>query len=647
MLNELFRSSDLFTEFNDQVKSINVECAPTLASLSWSKQDDRRLLELVSRLGENRWNLIGKRLIRPSSQCRERYFSCLRPQLLRSHTEEAAGEIKHARTKVIQPDRLWCETGEATNSELYPVYVTNWKGVAEELPLTNNSAAVSHSQNAAETRHQYEQLSNRHRPTSPVRDKENCPLSGVGVRNSHFSQINAVKRKSAFHEVQDNHESNRCKQKSVVSLTLDSLGVGAIQKTNTRVYKPEPFDETQSKVNYISMPLLNQLSLKQPANPDRLTINLPCVPESSGAILTSRPVLRKAGALSSVIRKNRPTYKLKFTTPWSQRLVLQSALGENSPSIGSKESNLRGKTSFFSSAGPVTGLATGMIMDDLFSVQTPTKALSEADHLSFHLSSPPAVLRNLVTGSGSARYMGRTQKSYGDQTSARSYCTFLSSKVVERKPVCARLFDAPSNCASGTQDASGVCSSSVPTQSTSRSLISTSLGSLRPASDDAKCLAVLTAKATVWSKALNPVTSVVSSMPASTSTHIKAFENLPVSSPEFVFPALVTDRSRVFGTAHISPCKSLPPRPQIPPRQQPQLSSRRVVQIGFEDKWRRFALGTSKAHRMTIRMARQFLDDFKVFDSQLSKQIEVATNSPPHCNRLDSLLNVKPEPVDF
>ncbi|KAA0187091.1 hypothetical protein FBUS_09039 [Fasciolopsis buskii] len=635
MLSDLIRSSDLFTDFNDSAKRTRIESVPTLDSLNWSEVDDRRLLELVSRLGENRWNLIGKKLCRPSYQCQERYFSYLRPQF-RPHTEETM-EAGILQGKEIHSDRLWIETGRSDITN-HSVYGHCRERISKELPedfYTRDLAKVQH------------QSLNHRLGISPLRDQENHPFRRVGLQNSHFSQVNGAKRKPVFPEVPDNQQSNRSKQKCLVSPNFDSHTVDVIPKTNTTVCKPEPltgdqYDEPLG--SYTSMPLLSQLSLKQQSSRDRLTINLPCVPGSS-PLLTSRPVLSREDSFSSVIRKHRPTYKLKFTTPWSQRLVLQSSpLGRISPPKNTNEPAWRTKPSFYSHSGPVTGLPAGVIMDDLFSVQTPTKALSEADHLSFHLSSPPAVLRNLVTGNGSARYVGRTQKSEGEQMLVRSSSTRLSSKLVDTKPVCARLFDEPPGCGTATRDCSLICSSNVTTPSTSRSLIS-SLGSSRPVSDDAKCLALLTAKATVWSKALNPTVGVALRPPISKSIHTNTLERLSLSSSESALLPVIANRPRVFGAA--SPYKPPSLRLQIPPRQQPQLSSRRVLQVGFENKWRRFAFGTSQAHRLSIRMARQFLNDFKESGSHSDTQRALVNNSPSHCNRLDLLLNVKPEPAEF
>lgn len=48
-------------------------------------------------------------------------------------------------------------------------------------------------------------------------------------------------------------------------------------------------------------------------------------------------------------------------------------------------------------------------MDDPFPVQTPTKALSEADQLSFHLVSPPAVIGNLINSANGRLNPGAKQ----------------------------------------------------------------------------------------------------------------------------------------------------------------------------------------------------------------------------------------------
>ncbi|KAF7256673.1 hypothetical protein EG68_06677 [Paragonimus skrjabini miyazakii] len=291
----------------------------------------------------------------------------------------------------------------------------------------------------------------------------------------------------------------------------------------------------------------------------------------------------------------------------------------------------------------------GCHTEDHFFVQTPTKALSEADQLSFHLASPPAVLRNLVSGSSTARYVGFTQKPDSRRTPNRMRHLLCNSTTVNARSVCARLFEAPlsadnrSACASLERlaERSLLSSARINDLAISATLNSTGL-------NDANCLAVLTAKATAWNRAITPTsTPVPSAIPDNNfNTSLAGAANgrsqfggwTPVVNPQ-VQSGCDSDYSGTHKESFLIPLVPL----KVPPRMQPQLSTRRVVQIGYEDQWRRFALGASDTHRSSTRLARQFLRDLKSVSalSSPSWKSKSCKSVPP-----TSLFPVKPEPPD-
>ncbi|KAA3677968.1 uncharacterized protein DEA37_0008363 [Paragonimus westermani] len=419
----------------------------------------------------------------------------------------------------------------------------------------------------------------------------------------------------------------------------------------------------------ISVPLITQLSVPKASSPDRLTISLPCLSEnrfSQHRILpalspiaqrflffSAQPVLQSSSTLQSLLLRK------QFETTKSQLFptaLRTSSTVSNIPSLPvdttahcdvvrcrSKPAVLPHPVNALNSVG-VPGFHT----EDHFFVQTPTKALSEADQLSFHLASPPAVLRNLVSGSSTARYVGFTQKHDSRRTPSRMRHVLFNSTAVNARSVCARLFEAPLSADSRTTCASldRLAEQSLPSSARINDLaIAATLSST--GLSDANCLALLTAKATAWSRAITPTSTPVSpiipdkfsaSLASAAPTRGQLGGWTPVLNPH-VQSGCDSGYSGTYKESFLIPLAPL----KVPPRMQPQLSTRRVVQIGYEDQWRRFALGASNAHRSTTRLARQFLRDLKSASalSSSSYKSKSCKSIPP-----ESLFLVKPEPPD-
>ncbi|CAH8539918.1 unnamed protein product [Dicrocoelium dendriticum] len=158
-------------------------------------------------------------------------------------------------------------------------------------------------------------------------------------------------------------------------------------------FKAESSDSGFLHEGRLSLPVTSKSALK--SSPKRLTF---CIP------FPGRDPVQPPQKLSRISEKA-PT-----VTTCDKRVsndtVIRTSTALHDAIHPQVEPTVRSK----SAASSGTCDAPGHNTEETFLVQTPTKALSESDHLSFHLSSPPTVLGNLVTGNNTPRHLGFSQK---------------------------------------------------------------------------------------------------------------------------------------------------------------------------------------------------------------------------------------------
>ncbi|KAF5405318.1 hypothetical protein PHET_01209 [Paragonimus heterotremus] len=654
MPDEFTRPSGPLTCLKDVQGSLYLSNLKSVISVSsWSESDDKRLLEQVSRLGENRWSLIGRKIGRASSQCFERYFSHLRPKMPVHMVRSGIPSTTELVTPGARLSRQgWTDKEDSALLNLYRLYGPNWNAISRSLFTIT---CARRQRTSSEVQLRYEHILQSTLPFRSLGDKENRTPNNTVLRNSLLSWSGASRRKSkpdliTSPSADTLNSSKRLRLWCGTDITASGLKTSISDSSRSRK-APSP---EVSHGAPISVPLITQLSVPKASSPDRLTISLPCLSENRFCQHSTQPVLQSSSTLQSLLlRKQFETTKTHLLSTALRTSSIVPNIS-NPPVDNTAHRDLADcRIKPEASPHPVNSLNTvgvpGCHTEDHFFVQTPTKALSEADQLSFHLASPPAVLRNLVSGSSTARYVGFTQKPDSRRTPNRMRHLLCNSTTVNARSVCARLFEAPLSADSRTTCAtleklaerSLFSSARINDLAISATLSSTGI-------NDANCLAVLTAKATAWNRAITPTSTPVPSTISDTnfnaspvgaaSIHGQFGGWTPVVNPK-VQSGCDPDYSGTYRESFLIPLAPL----KVPPRMQPQLSTRRVVQIGYEDQWRRFALGTSDTHRSTTRLARQFLRDLKSVSASSSPswKSKCCESVPP-----TNLFPVKPEPPD-
>ncbi|KAA3677967.1 uncharacterized protein DEA37_0008362 [Paragonimus westermani] len=180
MLDEFTRPSSTLTSFKD------VQGSPYLSNLrsvisasSWSESDDKELLEQVSRLGENRWSLIGRKIGRASSQCFERH---LRPKM---PVRVVPSGIPSTVELVTTGDRLsnqgWTDKEDSALLNLYHFHGSNWSAISRSLSTVT---CARHQRTSSEVQLRYEYILRSKLLIGSVGDKENHTPNNSVLRNS-------------------------------------------------------------------------------------------------------------------------------------------------------------------------------------------------------------------------------------------------------------------------------------------------------------------------------------------------------------------------------------------------------------------------------------------------------------------------------
>ncbi|KAG5451849.1 hypothetical protein CSKR_113483 [Clonorchis sinensis] len=501
--------------------------------------------------------------------------------------------------------RPWSEHEDITLFNLYYLNGPNWDLISTQLSSMN----TARPRTAIDVRRRYEHILRRSMLTTFLGNKENRSPSTAKKPLLSWKQ----KSKPYSASTDPASKQRRMCSPALVSNSRPALGIQAMSQRNANVGLPS--DQLTPTIPS----LLSQLSVRK-SSPERLTISLPCPSELPTRQLSSRPIVQTSNPTPSTSSQSlvtRPQFNLTSSLPpVSTCNISQASQVSIAPDTVSAHPGLPSLPNAVHRSIAGSAYST----DDNFLVQTPTKALSETDQMSFHLVSPPAVLRNLASGNNNARYVGLVHRGFNDSEKSSGL----------HRSVCTRLFDSPTH-----QLKHGLGPERV--DHVVRPLAYRSVGpSILSAPTDFDCLEVLTAKATVWNRAITPMSSSacapISAPKASFSVHPTETLILPQESS---CPPRNSD----------SPCSvegpiQEPLSPLLPlkfhPRQQPQLSCRRVVQIGIENDWRQIALGTSHTHLAVTQMALNFLDNENVSfakpedaSSPLTEPAQASASSSP------------------
>ncbi|KAH9286185.1 hypothetical protein ECG_00829 [Echinococcus granulosus] len=198
--------------------------------------------------------------------------------------------------------------------------------------------------------------------------------------------------------------------------------------------------------------------------------------------------------------------------------------------------------------------------DDFFVVQTPSKSISESDQKSFHLSSPPSGFGNLggaTNAKSTNSFRPRVLFGNNDFGSEKSSPT----PFIER-------FNVPPNIRSPKQRFSYATPLNQPKSSTSDSI------------------ALSMAKMTVWNRMAAATTPIA-----------------PVKTQQF---ATNVSRQGLSLSRRTSSASSF--KLAYPVQKEPEFTIRRILQVAYGRKWRRFALGENRYCENVVQMAHQFLD---------------------------------------
>uniref|UniRef100_A0A5K4FBD1 Uncharacterized protein n=1 Tax=Schistosoma mansoni TaxID=6183 RepID=A0A5K4FBD1_SCHMA len=722
---------------------------------SWTNLEDCRLLDHVSRLGENRWNLIGKRLGKSAFQCSERYLKHLRPQMLGS-SKTYTTLIQHSTVPqaILNSDQnsSWTKDEDSTLLQLYLTYGSNWELIANRL---TTSGSLHKKRTALDVRQRYEKVVLQYWPTN---NQENRPLSSLLFRNSLLAWSNSPKNNGTHNNTNSNDQSivskNNARPTYLIPLSSLKSSHDSTTSGNWKIRLTQPIHHHDSGFSESGLSNSVQSGGNNSQQSLRYSVVTTSISSNNSLLSTSTPVdLIKNGPLLPSPDKSQfslpsSSSSLLFIKSNSPKL-LESSINDdltNSPNSSfsfhfyhNNNNDCSSKTTspLKSIHQTTNGSLSVLIADDNhsnnnnnhnnhFVIQTPTKALSEADQLSFHLTSPPAVLgsagrypvTNLnhkitdldktpigsriprfsqirgddgaplrrplctrlfdnipndtslpstslsssftVSNTNRSNLSEKTSSTLSLSTTSYNSCdeakciAILTAKATVwnrallncLRPLCTRLFD---NIPNDTSLPSTSLSSSFTVSNTNRSNLSEKTSSTLSLSttsynscDEAKCIAILTAKATVWNRALLPTTSTsttaTSSLSTSQKSHLSYFtannnhnnNRLFKDENEFNMSSYqshnfpITNDSMMRYHNNLYPYKSYSQivnnnvnfNPQLKPlefssRKQPHLTLRRIVQIANEDDWQEIAYGNNYATQTLIQLAKSFTNNYQ------------------------------------
>ncbi|KER31863.1 hypothetical protein T265_01953 [Opisthorchis viverrini] len=461
--------------------------------------------------------------------------------------------------------RPWSEHEDITLFNLYYLNGPNWDLISTQLSSMN----TARPRTALDVRRRYEHILRRSMLTTFLGSKENRPPSTAKKPLEADLCWKAEKQGDhvAWSRVLTGSSTHNFSHGSFTHWPLSRR-----RRYDDPTVCVSPFPVPHKLAHQVigvltpTIPsLLSQLSVRK-SSPERLTISLPCPSELATRQLSSRPIVQTSNPTPSTSSQSlvtRPQFNLTSSLPPASTCSISQA---SQVSIAPDTISAHPGLPSLPNAVHRSIAGSGYTTDDNFLVQTPTKALSETDQMSFHLVSPPAVLRNLASGNNSARYVGLLHRGFNDSEKASGF----------HRSVCTRLFDSPTDPLKhelGPERVDHVVRP-VAYRSVDPSILS--------APTDFDCLEVLTAKATVWNRAFTPISSSACA---------------PISAPKASFSVhptgtlILPQESSCLRRNGDSPCSvegpiQEPLSPLLPlkfhPRQQPQLSCRRVVQIGLE-----------------------------------------------------------------
>lgn len=457
---------------------------------------------------------------------------------------------------------LWTMEEDSALIKLYLFHGPNWELISNRLVLFNGSDDFGTKYTPHDVRKRVESV---FRHCWPIEDQEN--YSNINELRHGSRSSNQRHKQSPNCWMRDKYlkncaryfnQSNLSKGHKSVPTPQFILGTSASNDVNSAHHQIP----SHGRPTVRSFPL-KALSFSQ-CDPSPLQLSTTAVP-------MSQLRLKNPGPRNSITKSESQTSNaLVINTISSASLCFDSP----------------------SSSVPVPHHSLFVNTEDPFVVQTPTKDLSEADQQSFHLSSPPVLLGNLVQSRLGNKF---------DLDRIPLSSRFVRGEFHRRRPLGTRLFENSLNDSVTSLNGSHSCHGS---QSRLPADPKSSLGGL----SDSKYLAVLTAKATVWNKALSIDRSFLSSLDHPNLGFSTSFDQKSNSS---VLRNSETSRFSpfsVFQNPHsLKPLKPL----SGPPRQQPQLILRRVLQVAYEDNWRHIAFGNGKQCQTVIQLARGFMIDFE------------------------------------
>ncbi|CAH8509218.1 unnamed protein product [Schistosoma turkestanicum] len=728
------------------------------SSECWTNLEDCKLLDHVSRLGENRWNLIGKKLGKSAFQCSERYLKHLRPQMFKSSKtyttliQHNNNHNHHVLPQTIPNTQLinsstWTNEEDSTLFQLYLTYGSNWELIANRLTTTTNNHAggsglCKQKRTAIDVRKRYEKIILQY--NWPISNQENRPLSSLLFRNSLLSWSNSSKNNSSTHNNNNintnNSGTNNARPTYVIPLSsLKSTnnnnnnsnnnnnesttnGNWTIRLTQSTHHHDSGFNESglsnsgtqqlsssvgsnsQQSLSYsiVTTSISSQNSLLSTSTPVDLIKTTPLLPSpdksQSNLPLSSASLLIKSNSLPKLLESN----SIIINDLINSSNSLHSPKLTSSPSLILNQSSLSSSTNHHDSLHILIADNDDDDDDDQnnitdhhhhhqqrqpqqqhqsqpsqnhhhhqhqhqhqhqFVIQTPTKALSEADQLSFHLTSPPAVLGSAGRYATTTNVNNHYKLLDLDKTPIGSrfqQCSRLDGDGVPeaaapplRRPLCTRLFDNIPN--DHSLPSTTTPSSSFQTEnsnhhhhhngrknfSTKTNYPTLSSSSTYHSYDEAKCIAILTAKATVWNRALLPISSTASSStftstsssmstlqrshystyppPASTAAAVNRFKddhnsnnnnssqsswNTAASSSHGVNWSMYKKDNKLIDDNLMK--SSLKPL-KFSKRKQPHFILRRIVQIANENDWQEVAYSHNSTVQTLIQSAKLFL----------------------------------------